>query len=153
MFQWETWLHELPTGGSDLRVGIFLSSLKISAQFFFYMPSRNQCPLLSFFTRICQNKMAKIKISTKSTNFATKMFLLFQMRKCKCALSVCSQIKKLPEFESLNCCFTTQCRKHKNPTSSDNNLEFSDVNVTCELSHIYSNVYPTWALIWDQFCH
>ena len=89
-FQRDTRLAEFfSTGAVNPRVGISCRHWKSMIDSFSHMPSRKQCPLLSFLTRKCRNKMAKIKKkSTKPTYFVTKRFPLFQLRQCILTLDV-----------------------------------------------------------------
>ena len=69
----------------------------------------------------------------------------------------CSPIKKLQAFEKLNRLFTTYRCKRRNPTSSDNNMDHLDVNIsyiaTSRVSCLVnSNAHPTWVPILDRFC-
>ena len=73
MFKWETRLAEFPTGAVYQRVGIFLSSLKISDRFFSHMSSRNR----AFFSR-CLHGNAKTKLEKKSTKNQQNQIILYQ---------------------------------------------------------------------------
>ena len=76
MFQWETKVAEFSTGVVDPRVGIFLSSLKISDRYNFSHAIKKTVPssLVSHMEMPEQNSK-KIKISTKPTNHQNVHFI------------------------------------------------------------------------------
>ena len=79
-------------------------------------------------------KWWKIQNSSKLTNFVTKMFLLFQLRQWLFALDVFVLIQR--SYKRLKIWIAVS-----QPNAA---------NVSCP---IYINSYPTWAPVWDQFCH
>ena len=82
-FQWETRLDGFPTWAVAPRIGIFLSSLKISNRLFLsLLPGKKMPTSLVAHAEMPKTKRQKKKKkkSTKPTNFVTKIFLLFQLR-------------------------------------------------------------------------
>ena len=104
-FQWATCLVSQWSGGPEVWHFPIVTENKWSLVYFTCRQENSAFP--RFFN--AGTKWRKIKMSTKPTNYVTKMFLLFQLRQWILMIDVfiCSPIKKLQAFENLNRRFTT----------------------------------------------